>query len=196
MHIDTVRTCLVSAESKKSEFTALLDSMDADYIMLKNNILNQTCERCYANQLKAVFDNLSVDGELVYLGVRRIVMPLKGVKPILKLLHVLHIGVNKSYDLAHSLYYWLGMLNDIKQLINGCEACASSRPSQPKNLRSTEPLSSCFGPPMSRHVGIDMFEFRGNQHIVCVDQWSGYSLYQKNKLNNVINSRQSANRLV
>ena len=38
MHIDTARTCLVYAESKKSEFTAIIDSMDADYIMLKNYI--------------------------------------------------------------------------------------------------------------------------------------------------------------
>ena len=40
MHIDTARTFLVSAESKRSEFTAILDSMDADYIMLKNDVLN------------------------------------------------------------------------------------------------------------------------------------------------------------
>ena len=104
-------------------------------------------------------------------------MPLKGVKPILKLL-VVHVGVNKTYDMDRSLYYWRGMLNDIKQLIDGCEACAKSQPSQPKNLRSTEPPSSTLGPPLS-HVGLDMFEFGGNQHIVCVDQWSGYPLYQK-----------------
>ena len=34
------------------------------------------------------------------------------------------------------------------------------------------------GPPMS-HVGVDMFEFGGSQHIVCVGQWSGYPVYQK-----------------
>ena len=105
-------------------------------------------------------------------------MPLKGVKSILKLLHVSHVGVNKTYDLTHSLYYWPGMLNDIKQLIDGCEACSESRPSQPKNVRSTEHPSSTLGPPLS-HVGLDMFEFGGNQHIVCVDQWSGYPLYQR-----------------
>ena len=104
-------------------------------------------------------------------------MPVKGVKPVLKLLHVSHVGVNKTYDLARSLYYWPGMLNDIKQLIDGCKACASSLPSQPKNPRSTEP-SSYLGPPKS-HVGIDMFNFGGTQHIVCVDHWSGYTMYQR-----------------
>ena len=55
---------------------------------------------------------------------------------------------------------------------------------QPKNLRSTEPPSSTLGPPLS-HVGLDIFEVNGmyvvcgSQHIVCVDQWSGYPLYQR-----------------
>ena len=177
MYIDTARTCLVLAESnKRGEFTGILDSMDADYIMLRNDILNQTCESRYAGQLKAVFDNLSVDGELVYIDARRIFMPLKGVKPILKLLHISHVGVNKTYDLACSIYYWPGMLN--KQMIDGCEACHSSRPSQPVNPRSTEPPSLSLGPPMS-HVGIDMFEFGGCQHILPVDQWSCCPMYQK-----------------
>ena len=94
-------------------------------------------------------------------------MPLKGVKSILKLLHVSHVGVKKTYDFARSLYYWPGMLNDIKQLIDGCEACSMSRPSQLKNVRSTEPPFSTLGPPLS-HVGLGMFEFGGNQHNVCV----------------------------
>ena len=105
MYIDTARTFLISAEStKKGEFTTILDSMDADYIMLRNDILSQTCESRYAGQLKAVFDHLSVDGELVYLNARRIVMPIKGVKPILKLPYVSHVGVNKTYDLPRSIY--------------------------------------------------------------------------------------------
>ena len=179
MYIDTARTCLVSAEgTKKGEFTAILDSMDSDYIMLRNDALNQTSESRYAGQLKAIFDHLSVDGELVYLDARRIVMPLKGVKPILTLLHVSHVGVNKTYDLARSIYYWPGMLNDIKQIIDGCEACHSTHPAQPVNPRSTKPPSTSFGAPMS-HVGVDLFDFGGHQHLVCVDQWSGYPMYQK-----------------
>ena len=170
MVIDTARTCLVTVDGKQSEFTAILDAMDSEYVMLKNDVLNGTLNSRYATQLRAVFDNLSVDGELVYLDSKRIVMPLKGVKPILKLLHVSHVGVNKTYDMARSLYHWPGMLNDIEQLIDGCEACAKSRPWQPKNIRSTEPLSSTLGPPLS-HVGLEMFG--GSQHIVCVDQWSG-----------------------
>ena len=178
MMIDTARTCLVTVDGKQSEFTAILDTIYSDYVMLKNDVRNKNMSSQYATQLRAVFDNLSVDGELVYLYSKRIVMPLKGVKHIVNLLHVSHVGVNKTYDMALSLYYWPRMLNNIKQLIDGCEACAKSRPSQPKNLRSTEPPSSTLGPPFS-HVGLDIFEFGGSQHIVYVDQWSGYPLYQR-----------------
>lgn len=88
--------------------------------MLKSDVLKPTSENRYVNQLKAVLNNLSVDG---------IVMPLKGVKQVLKLLHVSHVGVNKTYDLTRSYYCWPSVLNDIKQLIDNCEACALSRPS-------------------------------------------------------------------
>lgn len=121
MQIDTARMCLVTADGKRSEFTAILDLMDSEYVMLKNDVSNQTPESRYASQLKAVFNNLSVDEELVYLDAKQIVMPLKGVKQVLKLLNVSHVGVNKTYDLACSLYYWPGMLNDIKQLIDWCD---------------------------------------------------------------------------
>ena len=83
MIIDTARTCLVTVEGKKSELTAILYSMDFDYMLLKNDVLDGTANSRYAAQLKAVFDHLSVDGELVYLDAKRIVMPLKGVKFIL-----------------------------------------------------------------------------------------------------------------
>ena len=92
MIIDTARTCLVTVEGKRNELTAILDSMYYDYVLLKNDVLNGRTNSRYAAQLKAVFDYLSVDGELVYLDAKRIVMPFKGVKSILKLLHVFNVG--------------------------------------------------------------------------------------------------------
>ena len=87
--------------------------MHSDYVLIKNDILNGTMNSQYSIQLKAVSDNFSVDGELLYLDAKQIVMSLKGVKPILKLLHLSHVGVNKTYNMARSLCYWPGMLNDI-----------------------------------------------------------------------------------
>lgn len=62
MQIDTASTCLVTEYGKKNEFTAKMDSMDSDYVLLKNCL----SESHYACQYKAVFEILSVDGELVY----------------------------------------------------------------------------------------------------------------------------------
>ena len=45
--------------------------MDSDYVLLKNYVLNGTANSRYAAQLKAVFDHLSVDGELVYLDAEK-----------------------------------------------------------------------------------------------------------------------------
>ena len=86
IQIDTARTCMVTVDGKRNEFTTILNSVDADCIMLKNDVMNPTYGSLYTNQLKAVFDNLSADGELVYLDAERIVLPLKVVKPVLKLL--------------------------------------------------------------------------------------------------------------
>ena len=35
-----------------------------------------------------------------------------------------------------------------------------------------------MGPPMG-HVGIDLFDSGGKKFLVCVDQWSGYPVFQK-----------------
>ena len=48
----------------------------------------------YANQLKSVMSQLSVDKELVYLDRARIVLPKNAVKVNLPLVHVAHIGIN------------------------------------------------------------------------------------------------------
>lgn len=48
MQIDTARICLVTVDGKRNEFTAILDSIDSDYVMLKNDVLNQASERYYA----------------------------------------------------------------------------------------------------------------------------------------------------
>ena len=172
--IDTARVCLT--QSSLGQLDIIFDSIDADYIKLKTDVRNGTFESVYAKQLKSVMPQLSVDDDLVYLDGSRIVLPLQAAKKILPLLHVSHIGMNKTYDLCRSMYFWPSMFNDVKQMTSQCWPCNIHRPSQPKNPRSTQPPSTYFGPPMS-HVGLDLFEFGGKQHLVCVDQWSGYPMF-------------------
>ena len=130
----------------------------------------------YANQLKSVMSQLSVDEDLVYLDGARTVPPKNAVKVVLPLVHTAHIGMNKTYELCRSLHFWPGMYNDIKQMITQCKPCTVYKPSEPKNPRSTLPPSSYLGPPMSP-VGLDLFDFGGKQHLTCVYHWSGYPMF-------------------
>ena len=127
--------------------------------------------------MKSVRGQLSVDKELVYVDGSRTVLPNKSIKSVLSLLHSSHAGVNKTYNIARQLYFWPGMLNDIKQLIEKCQACHIHKPSLPKNPRSIAPPSSYMRP--IAHVGTDLFDFGGGKYLVCVDQRSGYPVYRK-----------------
>ena len=119
---------------------------------------------------------LSISDGLVLLDSRRFVLPLPAIRPILNLLHSSHSGVNKTIVLARGLYYWPGMINDIKQLVSHCTTCIRVQPSQPFSPMSTPPPSTHLGYPM-QHVGLDLFSYGGKQYLICVDHWSGYPLY-------------------
>ena len=115
---------------------------------------------------------------VVLLDSKRIVIPRSAVKPILSRLHSGHPGVNKSLALAQKLFYWPGMNNDIKTYISRCPECVKFLPSQPTNPCATNKPSTAFGPPMSQ-VSVDLFDFAGKKHLVCVDRWSGFPLYKR-----------------
>lgn len=74
--------------------------------------------------MKSVATQLMVDDKLVYLHVKRIVLPIKAVKEILRLAHIPHPAITKTYELLHSLYFWPGMYSDVKQLISACGSSA------------------------------------------------------------------------
>jgi hypothetical protein len=174
MAIDTARTCLADTASPK--LIEVLDDIDHDYRVLRKDVETGIASGVASKQLKSLFDRLSVDEELVYLDAQRLILPKKSVTKVLKMLHVSHCGITKTYEMARSLYYWPGMYNDIVQLVQGCSVCNQYRPSQPHTPRTTEPPSAHYGPPM-QHVGLDMCEHGGKQFLVCVDHWSGFPLF-------------------
>ena len=120
---------------------------------------------------------LSISDNLVLLDSRRIVLPLRAVKPVLRLLHSSHSGITKTTQLARGLYFWPGMTNDIKQLVSSCQDCTRMLPSQPSNPMTTPSPSMHFGFPM-QHIGLDLFSYANKDYLICVDHWSGYLFYQ------------------
>ena len=168
MYIDSARAYMTQVPAMEQELNLVLDSIDSDYVKFRHIVLNGTVFSPYSHQLKYVFGQLSIDNELVYLDAKRIVLPLKAVKEVLKMAHLPHAGITKTYELLCSLYFWSGMYNDVKQLISACGPCTRNATSLPKNLRS----------PMAC-VGVDLFDFGGKSHLVCVDRWSGYPLFSQ-----------------
>ena len=123
------------------ELNSILDALDSNYIKYRHDVVNGTETCLYSRQMKSVFGQLSVNDELVYLDAKRIVLPLKAVKEVIRLAYLPHAGITKTYELLHSLYFWPGMFNDVKQLILACLPCA-------------------------KNAGVDLFDFGGKSHLV------------------------------
>ena len=106
--IDTARICL--AKFASGQLDIILDAIDADYTKLRSDVKNGSFHSIYAKQLKSVMPQLSVGKDLVYFDGSRIVLPLQATKKILSLLHVSHIGLNKTYNLCRSMCFCRGCL--------------------------------------------------------------------------------------
>ena len=119
-------------------------TVDDDYRALIQDVLHGTSTSSYARSLKSDRASLSVSDGLVLLDSCRIVLPASAVRPVLQLLHASHSGINKTIVLARGLYYWPGMVNDIKQLVSSCRDCSKLLQSQPGNPMTTAPPSSHF----------------------------------------------------
>ena len=123
-----------------------------------------------ARLFQNVWDELSVfEDKLVMLG-NRLVIPQVSRRRILSLLHASHSGILRTRKLAQSLYYWPGMMSDIKSMVDACSKCQMFRQSQaaePLQLYPPSPSPMFF-------VSVDLFQV-GNVHfLVMVDRFSGY----------------------
>ena len=99
--IDTAISCLLI--TSHSSLDAVPSAIDDDYCLLLSDVPNDTRHSANSRSLKAEFNSLSTMDGLVLLDSRRIVLPLPAVKPILRLLHANHSGVNKTLTLACGL---------------------------------------------------------------------------------------------
>ena len=113
--------CLTKSSS--NQLNIIYNANDSDYVKLRQDVCDGTFISTYKNQLKSVMCQLSVDEDLVYLDAARIVLPKNAVKVVLPLVHTAHIGMNKTFELCRSLYFWPGMYNDIRQMLCQCKPC-------------------------------------------------------------------------
>ena len=98
---------------------------------------------------------------------QKIVVPRGAQDEILKELHRSHSGILKTYTTAAQLYYWSGMKNSIKQIIESCGSCQRDRPGKQRTTIHIYPPSKPQSP--MKHVAADLFDAAGEKWIVLVD---------------------------
>ena len=162
--IDTALAYLVTTNNPA--LTIIHECIDEDYTQCMKDIQENSDTSHLIKQLKSVKGDICVLNGLLMIDARRIILPIKAIKPILSRLHAGHPGQEKTMALAQQLYYWQNMTNDIKTVVDNCNECQERRPRQPTNPRVTDPPSSAFGAPMA-HVGLDLFDFAGKKHLIC-----------------------------
>ena len=103
LEIDTAITCL--AATSHPSMSVISCAVDDDYHALIQDVLCGTSNSAYSRSLKSEMSSLSVSDGLVLLDSRRIFLPIPAVKPVLRLLHTSHSGINKTILLARGLYF-------------------------------------------------------------------------------------------
>jgi hypothetical protein len=125
-----------------------------------------------ARPFSSVLDELSISaaGILVLRGTR-IVVP-KTLRPqVVRALHAGHAGITKTLLHARQRYSWPHMANDIKTVIDACEACQEHRQG-PHFEPEVKRIASY---PMEA-VSVDLMEVKGTKYLVMVDRFSSYPL--------------------
>ena len=139
-----------------------------------------------AQAYRNVWQHLSLmngeDPTLVVYDNNRIVIPQSEREAILKLLHLAHTGQVKTKKAAQQLYYWPGINNSIKQMVENCPLCQVYQPSQQK-----EPLITSTATAPMQEVAADLFETGGQNWLIMVDRFSGYPF--ANRLNSLSSAK-------
>ena len=114
-----------------------------------------------------VFNDLYIDGEVLYFGSRVVIPSCQQVR-LLEELHFSHIGVVKMKETVRRYFWWIGITKDIEDMVARCQGCRRY-----KKKPAGEPL--CPWPysrrPMER-VHIDFCEYKNRMILVMVDSYS------------------------
>jgi hypothetical protein len=165
---DTALSFIILAAQDDDRYKSLYQAIQSmDYKDVKKLPAGDQL-RCYLK----IWNDLSLldNGLIIYDG-HRILVPSSVRSQVLEKLHLAHQGITRTKARARALYFWIGMNNDISQLIESCEKCQCFRASQQKEelhssmTTATRPFS---------HLSADLFEFGNIHFMVIVDRFSGW----------------------
>ena len=118
--------------------------------------------------------SLSLDKRFIVYNGSKILVPNQARHSVLSFLHKGHCGFSKTKLLLQDLYFWPGMVTDLKNLISNCDKCATFSPSQ-----RAEPLILTAGKFPFERVGIDLFFAHGSNYLLLIDSFSGFPFVAK-----------------
>ena len=130
---------------------------------------------------KGVWGQLSTrDETVVVLDDCRILIPRLCRPEILRKMHISHPGIVRTLQLARLHYFWPGITNDVKMLVDRCELCQVTRASKPQPSPKSYPEAEY---PL-HFVSMDLYALAGKDFLVMCDRFSGMTwVHQLQQLN-------------
>ena len=177
---DADEAAFTSAVTTRLRSDPLLDELrqaaaaDSDYQLILNAVEKGKLPRNLppehpARQLKSIWHSLAVEFDLIIYDGKRIVVPEAQRQEILRLLHKSHAGIVKTRAAARMSYYWNGINEAIKNMVDRCDQCQRLRASQ----REEKPQRTTASRPMEA-VSADLWHNGGKDYLVVADRFSGW----------------------
>ena len=108
----------------------------------------------------------------------RIIIPNNEREEILKLIHEGHLGLNKCKMRAKETVYWLGINEQLDQLILNCQLCLKYSRSKDKNMPHTA-LGHKIPPVPWSKVPTDIFHYELKSYLLVVDYTSRFPIVRE-----------------
>ena len=124
-------------------------------------------------------EELMIEDRLILKGTR-IIIPDSKREDILKLINEGHLGLNKCQMMAKETVYWLGMNDQIEQLVLNCQLCLKYSKSKDNNTPNTALGHEIPSVPWSK-VATDIFQFESNSYLLVVDYTSRFPIVKEIK---------------
>ena len=91
----------------------------------------------------------------------------------MKILHISHQGINKTYIAVRTSYYWPTLKEDCQQMTQSCIVYKELNPKAPANPK-IEPTYPITNLKPFKSVGLDMISRKGIQYLLVLDHMLGY----------------------
>nr|XP_006819254.1 PREDICTED: uncharacterized protein K02A2.6-like [Saccoglossus kowalevskii] len=126
-------------------------------------------------------DELTIMDEVIFKG-ERILIPHSLRQEMLKLVHIGHMGIEKSKQRARDILFWPNMNTQIVDMVSKCSICLEYRKSNQKEPMIPTPIPD--GPWQT--VATDLFMLDNTNYVVVADYYSKF--FEVMKLENTRSS--------